>query len=151
MAEKILPPEPTPVLLAMAPEFAERFERLLTGHRVTRVHTVEEAERALRANGFELVVIGVAFDESRMFDLLGHIRADASCRSVPVLCVLGSRGRMSDVAVQAIDRAAKALMANAFVSLEKFADNDAGNARLRRIVDYLILIDGDMHQSLKEA
>lgn len=56
-----------------------------------------------------------------MFSLLGDIRAHAQYRKVPILCVLGARGRI-------------------------FPDDEKGNARVRRIVDYLILIDGDLQQ-----
>ena len=41
--------------------------------------------------------------------------------------------------------------ANAFLNLNKFPDNDEGNARVRRIVDYLILIDGDIHGGFKSV
>jgi hypothetical protein len=38
------------------------------------------------------------------------------------------------------------MTANGFLNLENFSDDEKGNARLRRIVDYLILIDGDLQQ-----
>jgi hypothetical protein len=38
------------------------------------------------------------------------------------------------------------MTANGFLNLENFPDDNAGNARLRRIVDCLILIDGDLQQ-----
>jgi hypothetical protein len=64
---------------------------------------------------------------------------------VPVLCVLGSWGRLlSEVAVEGLDHAVKAMMANGFLNLLHFADDEEGNLRIRRIADYLILIDGDL-------
>ena len=36
------------------------------------------------------------------------------------------------------------MRANGFLDLQHFADDDEGNARIARIVDYLILIDGDL-------
>jgi hypothetical protein len=36
------------------------------------------------------------------------------------------------------------MRANGFLDLQHFADDDEGNARICRIVDYLILIDGDL-------
>jgi hypothetical protein len=55
---------------------------------------------------FGLVCLGVHFDESQMFSLLGDIRAHAKYRKVPVLCVLGSWGRLlSEVAVEGLDHA----------------------------------------------
>ena len=91
------------------------------------------------------MLLGVHFDESQMFSLLGDIRAHAKYRKVPILCVLGTWGRMlSEVAVEGLDHAVKAMMANGFLNLLHFADDEQGNARIRRIADYLILIDGDL-------
>jgi hypothetical protein len=59
--------------------------------------------------------------------------------------VLGARGpAISDVAIEGLDHAVKALRANGFLDLHHFEDNEDGNARICRIVDYLILIDGDL-------
>jgi hypothetical protein len=58
--------------------------------------------------------------------------------------VLGNWGRLlAEVAIEGLDHAVKAMMANGFLNLLHFPDDDEGNARIRRIVDYLILIDGD--------
>ena len=42
------------------------------------------------------------------------------------------------------------MTANAFLDLRQMPADPAGNARLRRIIDYLILIDGELHQGLQE-
>jgi len=54
------------------------------------------------------------------------------------------------VAVQGLDHAVKAMTANCFLDLRRMPDDENGNGRIRRIVDYLILIDGDLHQGLEE-
>ena len=110
-----------------------------------------QAEQALLQHRFGLIVLGVNFDESRMFELLAHVRAQERHKVTPVLCVLGPGGRASEMAVEAIDRAAKAMLANAFLWLAKFPEDEEGDRRIRRIADYLILIDGDMHHGVKEA
>ena len=118
---------------------------MLEGHELVFVENGDDARDQLERERFGLVLLGVHFDESQMFSLLGDIRAHAKYRKVPMLCVLGSWGRMlSEVAVEGLDHAVKALMANGFLNLLHFADDDGGNARIRRIVDYLILIDGDL-------
>jgi hypothetical protein len=43
------------------------------------------------------------------------------------------------------------MLANAFLWLARFPDDEPGNARIRRIADYLILIDGDMHHGVLSA
>ena len=135
----------TKILLAVVLDNRERLARVLEGHDLVFVDNSDDARALLEKERFGLVMLGVHFDESQMFSLLGDIRAHARYRKVPILCVLGSWGRMlSEVAVEGLDHAVKAMMANGFLNLLHFADDEEGNARIRRIADYLILIDGDL-------
>jgi CheY-like chemotaxis protein len=135
----------TKILVAVVHDNRERIERVLEGHELIFVETGDAARAELEKNRFGMVLLGVHFDESQMFTLLGDIRSHAMYRKVPVLCILGTWGRMlSEIAIQGLDHAVKALMANGFLNLMHFPDEPAGNSRIRRIVDYLILIDGDL-------
>ncbi len=128
----------------------ERFRRILAGHDLVAVQHLSEATRLIDGEKFGMVIISVHFDESQMFELLHHVRISRVERTTPVVCVLGEGGRLPTVAVAGLDHAVKAMMANAFLDLRKMPDDDNGNARIRRIVDYLILIDGDLHQGLED-
>lgn len=132
-----------PILIAV--DDCERLERILAGHKLTIPWSVEEAKKLLEKHEYAMVVLGVLFDESRMFELLRLVRTLDKNRLTPVVCVLSAQTRLSDVAIEGLDHAVKAMLANAFLNLNKFPDDDKGNARVRRIIDYLILIDGDMH------
>jgi hypothetical protein len=135
------------ILAAVMPDREGRMERVLAGHDVTFVKTCDEARTLLEEEEYGLVILGVHFDESQMFSLLGDIRAHARYRKVPILCVLGSRGRyLGDFAIEGLDHAVKAMMANGLLNIENIGDDDEGNARIRRIVDYLILLDGELQQ-----
>ena len=135
--------------LLVAVEDCERLERILAGHRLTIPHSVEEANKELEARQFALVVLGVMFDESRMFELLRVVRTYEANKLTPVVCMLTGSSNLSNVAIEGLDHAVKAMLANAFLNLNKFPDDREGNARVRRIIDYLILIDGDMHGGFK--
>ena len=138
------PPPKSKILLAVTRDMLDRFQRILSRHDTTFVDSAGEALRELD-DRFRLVVLSVHFDESQMFSLLGDIRSHSHYRKVPILCVLGARGpAISDVAVEGLDHAVKALRANGFLDLHHFDDDDEGNARIARIIDYLILIDGDL-------
>ena len=138
------PPPRTKILLAVTADVRERFSRILERHDLLAVESADQAMRALDER-FGMVVLSVHFDESNMFSLLGDIRAHSSYRKVPILCVLGMRGRfITDIAIEGLDHAVKAMRANGFLDLQHFADDDDGNARICRIIDYLILIDGDL-------
>jgi len=139
------PPPRTKILIAVAPEKIERLQRVLEGHDVRQVSTVAEAMRELNADGFGMVIVSVHFDDSQMFTLLGDIRMHSAYRKVPMLVVLGESARaLSEIAIQGLDHAVKAMTANGFLDLRHFPDDEEGNARIRRIVDYLILINGDL-------
>ena len=133
------------VLLALSPDGAPRLRRVLEGHDVTLVSTRRQAWKLLERERFSMVIIGVHFDESQMFSLLADIRSHAIYRKVPILCVLAAPSQvLSDVAIQGLDHAVKAMTANGFLNLAHIADDAEGTARIRRIIDYLILIDGDL-------
>jgi PleD family two-component response regulator len=145
------PPPPSKILLALTPDKVERLARVLEGHELHFARSRAEAMEMLQKDGYAMVIVGVHFDESQMFPLLADIRTHANYRKVPILCVLGERGRaLTQVAVEGLDHAVKAMTANGFLDLLNFPDDEAGNARIRRIVDYLILIDGDL-QALTQA
>ena len=147
MSEQRAPLQDKEILLAV--EDGRRLERILAGHRLTIPHSVEEAKLELERQEFHMVILGVLFDESRMFELLRLVRTFDKNRLTPVVCMLATESRLSAVAIEGLDHAVKAMLANAFVNLNKFPDNEEGNARVCRIVDYLILIDGDMHGGFK--
>ena len=103
----------TKILVAVVHDNRERITRVLEGHELVFVESCDEARTLLDKERFGLVLLGVHFDESQMFSLLGDIRAHAMYRKVPILCVLGSWGKMlSEVAVEGLDHAVKAMMAN---------------------------------------
>lgn len=54
----------------------------------TRVGTLAEARAALANDVFGLLVVGARFDDSRMFDLIREVRADARYASLRIVCVI---------------------------------------------------------------
>src|ERR687887_654812 len=92
------------VLIAATPAAAARLEETLGEdlHFIV-VHTVGDAVAALkRANGsIALILSSIAFDESRMLDLLAAVKRDAATRAVPFVCF---RLLPSVLAQHAIDR-----------------------------------------------
>jgi DNA-binding response OmpR family regulator len=78
------------VLVAdVAPEGA-RMAALLSRHEVTTATTLSGALAAL-AGRCDVLVTGVRFDDSRMFDLLREVRADARLKDMRVICLIPSR------------------------------------------------------------
>lgn len=143
-------PPSTKILIAATPPVRERLSRVLRDHELTMANTAADVMALLTKDRYGMVILSVHFDESQMFAILGDIRGHSKYRKVPILCVLAERGRLTEVAVEGLDHAIKAMTANGFLDLHRFPDNEHGNARIRRIVDYLILIDGDL-QAVSEV
>jgi CheY-like chemotaxis protein len=130
---------PATIMLAIGPEKVALWRRILDGYELVFVLTHAEAmQRLAREQDLQLAIIGVHFDESRMFTLLSDIRAHPKHGNVPVLVVLApGLFKFSAIAVEGIDRAVAALGAS-FLNLDHFADDATGEASIRRIVDTLV-------------
>jgi len=146
------PPPRTRILMCVVPETVERLTRILSGHDLIFAASRPEAARHLESQRFGMVVVGVHFDDAQIFTLISDIRLHAKYRKVPILVVHSSaKADLTEVAIEAIDRAVLALTANGFLSFDHFDDDAEGDARVRRVVDYLILIDGDLHHIARQT
>ena len=101
----------------------EKITQCLPGHDLTFVRTVYDAIKALRHDGFQLVVIGLEFDESRMLELLQYVRGLPVYKDVPVVCVHADHMNLRDSVMKNIDVAVKALGGKAFLDLSAGAIN----------------------------
>src|SRR6185295_7594393 len=82
---------------------------------VTYVYALDVAVRELRLSSFELVVIGLQFDESRMFVLMQVVRSLPRYSRTPILCVRGMPSILSSAAREGIRHAVLAAGGDAFV------------------------------------
>ena len=131
-------PHSRPVLVAAIPVAVERLCRLLPDQRTVCPANLAEAQVALARERFALAIMGVHFDQSRMFDLISYARASALNRDVPIVCVLGVRRKMSKLTVRTLQGTINGMSGCRFLNLTEIADDDAGNALIRGILtEYL--------------
>ena len=105
------------VLVADVPEMHDRIRECLPGHELVFATSMAEAMVALRHDGFSLIVIGLHFDESRMFELLNHVRSLPIYEHAAVICVQGLEQTLPEPVMRTVDMAVKALGGTAFVDL----------------------------------
>jgi CheY-like chemotaxis protein len=105
------------VLVADVPEMHDRIAECLPGHELEFVSTLAQAAVALRHDGYSLIVIGLHFDESRMFELLTHVRSLPAYEHAAVICVQGLEQTVPEPVMRTVDMAVKALGGTAFVDL----------------------------------
>jgi hypothetical protein len=126
------------VLVAAIPVAAERLCRLLPDQRTICPANLAEAQAALARERFALAIMGVHFDESRMFDLISSARASALNRDVPIVCVLGVKRKMSKLTVHLLHETIDGMSGCHFFDLTMIADDATGNALVRGLLmDYL--------------
>lgn len=116
-------PTHTRVLVAAAPEIDEKIRECLPDHDLSFVRSMLDAMSALRHDGFQLIVIDLEFDESRMLELLQYVRSLEKYAEVPVACVHGDQLTLSDAVLKNIDVAVKALGGLGFLDLGNAASN----------------------------
>jgi hypothetical protein len=126
------------VLIADTPAGDRRISEILSGHELEFVRTLADAQRAVDRNGFSLVLIGVHFDESRMFDLLRYLQARGRPTGCAVICMRSHHFASTAITIEGLEIATKALGCNVFLDLTWYADDAAGNGALRQLLEALI-------------
>ena len=121
------------ILLACVRQAYPRLFAILSGHELEFVSTLTDARAALKGDSFDMIMIGVHFDESRMFELLQQVRADGRYARVPVVCFRGIPAASAEdsLAPEPIEAACKAMGASAFLDMTAFSDDAIGNAAIR--------------------
>jgi len=124
------------ILVADVPHMDGRYGGAFADWEVHFVRTMAEARQALAHQRFDLVAIGVYFDDSQMFDLIRAIRHDYPEPGLPIMCVRGHPG-FTAVTSRTLDVAVKTLGANEFIDLVHFGDEAAAKAALRAAAETL--------------
>ncbi|HZL89820.1 MAG TPA: hypothetical protein VFB96_15750 [Pirellulaceae bacterium] len=129
----------TRILVACVRRAYTRLFAILSGYELTYVTSLADARVALQADDFDLILIGRYFDESRMFDLLQDVRADARFQFVPVACFRGiAADAQGKAGLEGVESACKNMGANAYFDLPAYPDDALGNAAVRQVVDGLL-------------
>jgi CheY-like chemotaxis protein len=130
---------PKRILVADTSDSDRRLAAILAGQDVVFVRTIGEAQRLLAQQQFDLVLIGVHFDDSRMFDLMRHVRAGGHHAAKPVVCVRSHRFiSAAAISLEGLEIAARALACSLFIDLTKYPDDAQGNAEVRKLLDGLL-------------
>jgi DNA-binding response OmpR family regulator len=124
----------TRVLVADTPEGDRRISEILSGWELKFVRTIGEAQGALAREKFDLVLVDVHFDDSRMFDLLRHLQGSA----FPVVCMRSHHFASTAITIEGLEIATKALGCTLFLDLTWYADDVTGNRAVRSLLEGLI-------------
>jgi hypothetical protein len=126
------------ILTAVAPDTIERVRRILAGHELHVVRTINDARTVLKQERLALVFVGARFDDSQMFDLIDLVRNELAEKKIPIVAAIITPTKLSPNAIQGLGHSVKVFGASLFVNLNDFPDDPVGNARVRLIVDTCI-------------
>jgi hypothetical protein len=107
------------------------------------------AESILR-HDIDLIVCGLEFDESRMFDLLRKVKAEAATCSIPFLCVKSRLGPLDRTIHESIEIAARTLGGEGFYDLSAQRKLLGEGAAIRQIGTYIYRLVSDDSVSFRQ-
>lgn len=84
-----------------------------------KVSSAQRMDQAIAAleEGVELIVCGIHFDDSRMFDFLRIVKADPRDRSIPFVCFRDLESDLAPALLESLDISSRALGAECFLDL----------------------------------
>lgn len=98
--------------------------------------TLDMAKEAVR-DDIDVILCGLHFDESRMFELLRYVKADPSLREIPFLCIKTLAGKVEPTFDESIRIATKALGAVGFFDLAAKIDKVGPERAKSEIAEYI--------------
>ena len=123
------------ILIADTPEGSVALERILQGHECTVVHEMNEAERHLKRETFDLIVAALHFDDSQMFELIRAIKRSPKSADKPIICFCSRDTQMSRLMHESLEHSTKALGAWMYLAEHSYNVYQNPDAELRRVMD----------------
>jgi CheY-like chemotaxis protein len=124
------------ILIAATPDSVANLERILgPRHEFIVVSTMSEAMVQLRKQTFDLIMISVHFDESRMFELLPLVHKIPVNADTPVICFATRDTPLNRTMNQSIDIVSQILGAQIYLDQHDFSVSKEPDAEMRRIIE----------------
>lgn len=134
------------VLIADSTDGAANLLRILAGHDITVANKMSAALEALKKQVFDLVIVGVHFDESRMFELLPQIKKSQKYAEKPVICFCTRDTEMTRTMHSSLDYSSRALGAWMYLDQHEYNVHQDPDAELRRVIERCLT-----HEARKET
>jgi hypothetical protein len=119
------------VLIANVAAEDARLRSILHGDDLQFVRTTRQIEQALEGDPFDLGVVCVQFDESRMFETLRYIQ-NRNAHRLPVACMRGDSASKRSFSLERYRHTVSELGADALIDFTVVPNGSAGNDLIRR-------------------
>jgi hypothetical protein len=124
-----MPPASPRVLVCTVTGAEPRIRAVLPGAEIRFVYVTDEALHALRNETFDLMLVGIRFDEFRALELLRLIQAEPDLQRPPLVGVRGARA-VFRVSPDVFDIPMLAMGARDVIDFSDIPDDAAGNAAI---------------------
>jgi DNA-binding response OmpR family regulator len=122
-------------LIADTPKGAVTLERILQGHECTVVGTMDAAQIKLQAEAFDLIVAGLHFDDSQMFEFIREVKKSRKNADKPIICFCSRDTPISRLIHESLENTTKALGAWMYLAEHAYNVYQNPDAELRRIME----------------
>jgi len=123
------------ILIADIPIGAVTLERILKGHECTSVTTMIAAETVLKTGTFDLIVAGLHFDDSQMFELIRVVKKSEKNADKPIICFCSRDTPLSRQIHESLEYSTKALGAWMYLAEHAYNVYQNPDAELRRVME----------------
>ncbi len=104
-------------------------------HEYTVARATSEARIRLKEQSFDLIMIGVHFDESRMFDLLREIRKTPEYAETPIICFCMRDTPLTRTMHDSADVLSRRLGAWMYLDQQEYSVSKDPDAEMRRVIE----------------
>ena len=126
----------TRILIAASSDDVANMERILgPRHKFIVATTMVEALAKLEEQTFDMVMIGVHFDQSKMFDLLPQVQKSSRNADKPTICFCTRDTPLTRTMHESIDAASKVLGAWIYMDQQEYSVSKDPDAEMRRVIE----------------
>lgn len=124
------------ILIAAEQTGSNALERLLApDHELSFAMTMKVALGILKRQAFDLIAIGVSFDDSRMFELMAEIKSIPAYEDKPILCFCAEDSPLTRILHESISSSALLLGARAYLAPNVYNAEPNPDEAIRRVVE----------------
>lgn len=118
-------------------------------HELVVVTTMREAATTLKSQLFDLIIIDLHFDESRMFDALHLVKSISKNADKPIIGIASRRGRVLRTVQDGLDFTARAMGAWMFLDVHEYNKTRDPDAEVLRVIERCLV--GEARKANRKA
>ena len=123
------------VLIADTLRGSESLLRILQGHVCTVVNTLREGRVQLASRQFDLIVVGLHFDGSQMYELMQAVKQDARNSDRPMACFCSRESPLSRERQEYVKYTSRIYGASVYLAEHEYSHCADPDAELRLAIE----------------